>query len=100
MRIETGVLWSDILIESSGGSDPISSHGHRKADALRIKELIERAQEVLYYLNELLLEDKIPRLMVFLDSPMAIEATRIVLRHPHLDLADQALGGRPDVGGF
>jgi hypothetical protein len=44
VRIETGVLWSDILIESSGGSDPIASHGHRKGDALRIKELIEHAQ--------------------------------------------------------
>ena len=44
VRIETGVLWSDILIESSGGSDPIASHGHRKEDALRVKELIERAQ--------------------------------------------------------
>jgi metallo-beta-lactamase family protein len=33
---------------------------------------IERSQEVLYYLNELLLEDAIPHLMVFLDSPMAI----------------------------
>jgi hypothetical protein len=44
VRISTGLLWSDILIESSGGSDPISSHGHRKADARRIQELIERAQ--------------------------------------------------------
>jgi hypothetical protein len=44
VRIETGILWSDILIESSGGSDPISSHGHRKRDARRIKELIENAQ--------------------------------------------------------
>lgn len=45
VRIGTGLLWSDILIESSGGSDPIASHGHRKADARRIKELIERAQK-------------------------------------------------------
>ncbi len=44
VRIETGILWSDVLIESSGGTDPIASHGHRKADAVRIKELIERAQ--------------------------------------------------------
>ena len=44
VRIETGILWSDILIESSGGSDPIASHGHRKEDAVRIKELIEEAQ--------------------------------------------------------
>ncbi|WP_243324216.1 PH domain-containing protein [Geothrix sp. SG200] len=44
VRIETGLLWSDIVIESTGGSDPLTSHGHTKADARRIKELIEAAQ--------------------------------------------------------
>jgi hypothetical protein len=44
VRIETGFFWSDILIESTGGTDPISSHGHKKKHALRIKELIEGAQ--------------------------------------------------------
>jgi len=44
IRIETGLLWSDILVESTGGSDPLASHGHTKADARRIKELIEAAQ--------------------------------------------------------
>ncbi|BDU76749.1 YdbT family protein [Mesoterricola sediminis] len=44
VRIDTGLLWSDILVESTGGTDPLTSHGHRKQDALRIKELIERAQ--------------------------------------------------------
>lgn len=44
VHIQTGVFWSDILIESSGGSDPLASHGHRKADARRIKELIEDYQ--------------------------------------------------------
>ncbi len=44
VRIETGLLWSDILIESTGGSDPIASHGHYKSDAKRIKDLIEAAQ--------------------------------------------------------
>ena len=44
VRIDTGLLWSDILIESTGGGDPLVSHGHRKVDALRIKELIEQAQ--------------------------------------------------------
>lgn len=44
VRIETGMMWSDILIESSGGADPIQSHGHRKKDAQRIKALIEEAQ--------------------------------------------------------
>ena len=28
----------------SGGTDPFKSHGHKKADAQRIRELIETAQ--------------------------------------------------------
>lgn len=44
VRISTGVFWADIVIESSGGTDPITSHGHRKADAQRIRELIEGYQ--------------------------------------------------------
>jgi len=44
VKISTGVIWSDIVIESSGGTDPITSHGHRKADALRIRDLVEGFQ--------------------------------------------------------
>jgi hypothetical protein len=44
VHIKTGLIWSEILIESSGGTDPISSHGHTKDDARRIKDLIENAQ--------------------------------------------------------
>ena len=44
VKISTGVFWSDILIESTGGTDPITSHGHRKADALRIRDLVEGFQ--------------------------------------------------------
>lgn len=44
VHIKTGLIWSDILIESSGGSDPLESHGHSKSDALRIKQLIEDYQ--------------------------------------------------------
>ncbi len=44
VHIKTGVFWSDILIESSGGTDPMTSHGHRKGDAVRIKQLIEEHQ--------------------------------------------------------
>lgn len=44
VHIKTGLIWSDILIESSGGTDPLSSHGHSKSDAVRIKELVEEAQ--------------------------------------------------------
>ncbi len=47
VHIKTGMIWSDILIESSGGTDPMVSHGHTKGDAQRIKELIEEAQAEL-----------------------------------------------------
>src|SRR5215813_7032116 len=44
VHIATHVVWSDILIESSAGTDPIRSHGHRKGDAVRIRDLIEGYQ--------------------------------------------------------
>ena len=44
VKIATGIIWSDILIESTGGTDPITSHGHRKSDALRIRDLVEGFQ--------------------------------------------------------
>ncbi len=44
VKISTGIVWSDILIESTGGTDPITSHGHRKADAVRIRDLVESFQ--------------------------------------------------------
>ncbi len=44
VHISTGVLWAEIRIESTGGTDPITSHGHRKADAQRIRDLIETYQ--------------------------------------------------------
>ena len=47
VHIKTGLIWSDILIESSGGSDPLASHGHTKGDAQRIRELVEANQAAL-----------------------------------------------------
>lgn len=45
---------------------------------------IERSQEVLYYLNELLMEDRVPHIMTFLDSPMAVRVTKVFEKHPEL----------------
>ncbi|MDO8472238.1 MAG: MBL fold metallo-hydrolase [Dehalococcoidia bacterium] len=45
---------------------------------------LERSQELLYYVNQLLLGGRIPRLKVFLDSPMAVSVTEVFKRHPEL----------------
>jgi hypothetical protein len=48
VKVETGVLLSNVFIETSGGTDPIACHGHRKGDADRMKTLIERYQTDYY----------------------------------------------------
>jgi hypothetical protein len=48
VKIDTGMLLSDVFIETSGGTDPIACHGHRKGDAARMKDLIERYQTDYY----------------------------------------------------
>ena len=45
---------------------------------------VERAQELLYHLNNLLAENRIPHLMVFVDSPMALSVTGVFERHEEL----------------
>jgi len=45
---------------------------------------LERSQELLYHLNRLFAQDRIPHLMVFLDSPMASSVTEVFRRHPEL----------------
>jgi metallo-beta-lactamase family protein len=44
---------------------------------------LERAQELLYYLRQGVIDGRLPEsIQVFLDSPMAISATQIFERHP------------------
>ena len=45
---------------------------------------VERTQELLYHLNDLLRENRIPHLFTFVDSPMAIRVTEIFKKHPEL----------------
>lgn len=45
--ISTGVFWSDIRIDSTGGTNPILSHGHRKKDAVAIRNMVEHYQQGL-----------------------------------------------------
>ena len=48
VRINTGVLFSDVYIETSGGASPVKCHGHRKRDALEMQRLIEQFQSMYY----------------------------------------------------
>jgi hypothetical protein len=48
VKIDTGLMFSNVLIETSGGTDPIVCHGHRKGDAVRMKTLIEQYQTDYY----------------------------------------------------
>jgi len=49
---------------------------------------VGRTQQILYHLDELFCAGTLPPFPVYLDSPMAIEATEIYRRHP--DLFDEA----------
>jgi len=48
VRIDTNLMFSDVYIETTGGASPIKCHGHRKVDAVRMKELIEKYQTEYY----------------------------------------------------
>jgi metallo-beta-lactamase family protein len=43
---------------------------------------IERAQELMYYLSQLVHEDRIPDVPIFLDSPMAVDVTGVYTKFP------------------
>ena len=87
-----------VIVESTYG-DRLHENGERIED--RLAEVItetanrggniiipsfavERAQEVLYHLKRLMASRRIPRLMTFVDSPMATNVTQVFGRHPEI----------------
>jgi LPXTG-motif cell wall-anchored protein len=48
VRIDTNLMFSDVVIESSGGTSTMVCHGHTKADAARMKNIIEQHQSAYY----------------------------------------------------
>ena len=65
-------------------ADAINSTVKGRGNILVPSFALERSQEVLYYLNTLLMERRIPRLLVFLDSPMAVGITDVFNEHTEL----------------
>jgi hypothetical protein len=48
VEIDTNLFFSNLVIETSGGSDPVRCHGHRKRDAIEMKRLINQYQSEYY----------------------------------------------------
>jgi hypothetical protein len=48
VRIDTHLLFSDVSIETSGGTQAVVCRGHRKGDARRMKQLVEEHQSAYY----------------------------------------------------
>ena len=44
VSVDSGLMFGDVIIETTGGSQPIRCHGHRKGDAERIRRQITEAQ--------------------------------------------------------
>lgn len=98
-----------IFIETTYGN---KSHGEQNAKELLRKVTfetltnkgkllipafsVERAQEIIYFLVELMRENKIPQVSIYLDSPMASKVLEICLEHP--ELYDQAMKDRIEQG--
>jgi hypothetical protein len=51
VEIDTNLFFSNVVIETSGGSDPVQCHGHRKRDAVEMKRLINQFQSEYYGVN-------------------------------------------------
>jgi len=48
IKIDTNLMFSSVLIETSGGQNPVVLHGHTKGDAVEMKRLIEEYQTEYY----------------------------------------------------
>ena len=46
--IDRNLFFADVMIESSGGASPVRCHGHRKRDAIALKQLIDQYQSDYY----------------------------------------------------
>lgn len=44
VTVSQGAIFADVIVHSSGGTDPLRSHGLRNADAKRLKQVIEELQ--------------------------------------------------------
>jgi metallo-beta-lactamase family protein len=67
--------------------DAINSAVERRGKILIPSFTLERTQELLYFLNELLKEKAIPAISIYVDSPLALDITDLFKYH--LDYLDE-----------
>jgi hypothetical protein len=48
VKVDTDLLFANVCIETTGGHNAIHCRGHRKGDAMQMKQLIERFQTEYY----------------------------------------------------
>jgi hypothetical protein len=48
VKVDTDLLFANVCIETTGGHNAIHCRGHRKGDAMEMKQLIERFQTEYY----------------------------------------------------
>jgi metallo-beta-lactamase family protein len=91
----TTIEWADAIVIESTYGDRLQSAAHATEDLGNLVRravdrggmlvvpsfAVGRTQEILFRLRELEDADAIPLLDVFVDSPMALDATAITLRH-------------------
>ncbi|MBU0678326.1 MAG: MBL fold metallo-hydrolase [Verrucomicrobia bacterium] len=65
-------------------ADIINSTRERGGNVVVPSFAVERTQELLFHMTLLRQAKKIPHLMVFVDSPMAIRVTEVFRKHPEL----------------
>ena len=75
---------------------------HKKGKLIIPSFSVGRTQEVVYALNQLVNEGKLPKVKTFVDSPLSVNATNIYRMHPECFNQDiiQSLEKDPDPFGF
>jgi metallo-beta-lactamase family protein len=88
-----------LLIESTYGdrlhkncAQTLDEFAYALTDTLKSREgnvvipafAVGRTQDILYYIAKLAREGRLPAMRIFVDSPMALSATRTVMRHPEV----------------
>lgn len=71
------------LLDVKGELERVINNTCRKGGKIIIPAFaLERTQEIVYYLNILFKEKRIPEIPIFVDSPLAVNLTQVFTSHP------------------